>query len=377
MSCHVQKILLYTQLTPLLFPFSVFLHTLLFQIDPLLTPTGKKLKDGTRAVARQVTSDILPQLAQSARQGNPSPLSQLSSLLLQPPPFMGTTSSEDLSQATSRVFNILQQQFQRNLETLQQDLADPFRNIPQRLVSQTTEFVKEAQNVFAETPTGLQEPKYTLVCKTQDYEIRDYDTYQVASTQMSDASVDDWTQTGAAFNTLANYLFGANAEQKVMDMTTPVTTTMTGEMRFYLADPQVPAPLGGGGGGGGDDDDAKTKSLGSSSGTAAAAATIEIQTLPPARLAVRRFTGFCTDGEIARQKQALLTALQLDGVELDVPHGQTVPHVVFQYNPPYALPVIRRNEIAVPVVGASEDLEVTTPWVNEDPWETSTNNNDE
>jgi hypothetical protein len=32
------------------------------KIDNLLTPTGKKLQDGTRAVARQITTDILPSL---------------------------------------------------------------------------------------------------------------------------------------------------------------------------------------------------------------------------------------------------------------------------------------------------------------------------
>jgi hypothetical protein len=47
----------------------------------------------------------------------------------------------------------------------------------------------------------------------------------------------------------------------------------------------------------------------------------------------------------------------LDSVELDVPHGGTVPHVVFQYNPPYALPVVRRNEIAVAVLDQSKAVE--------------------
>jgi hypothetical protein len=43
------------------------------------------------------------------------------------------------------------------------------------------------------------------------------------------------------------------------------------------------------------------------------------QDCPPAtacRLAVRRFTGFCTAGEIARQKESLLAALPFDQVEL-------------------------------------------------------------
>ena len=82
---------------------------------------------------------------------------------------------------------------------------------------------------------------------------------------------------------------------------------------------------------------------------------ILIQDIPPARLAVRRFTGFATKGEVMRQKNALLAGLALDGVELDVPHGSTVPHVVFQYNPPYTLPVLKRNEIAVAVLPFMEE----------------------
>lgn len=115
-----------------------------------------------------------------------------------------------------------------------------------------------------------------------------------------------------------------------MTMTMPVATTNLGEMRFYLTDKSIPEP---------DEDQ-----------------NIEIVEIPAARLAVRKFTGFVTDGEVARQKDTLLQALEMDGVELDVDHGEVVPYAVLQYNPPYTLPIVRRNEIAVPVK-RSEDLE--------------------
>jgi len=225
---------------------------------------------------------------------------------------------------------------QKNLETFQSDLADP-RRIPQRLSQQTEELVKEAGNIFAETPAGFKGPPYTVVKQTENYEIRDYAGYSVASTNMAPAgeiyNMDDLAQTGSAFNSLAAYLFGANRDSKAMDMTTPVTTTMSGEMRFYLAEDIIPDPL--------EQDESKS---------VYETGNILIQEIPPARLAVRRFTGFVTSGEIARQKEALLAALELDEVELDVAHGRTVGHVIFQYNPPYTIPVIRRNEIAVPVL---------------------------
>jgi len=251
------------------------------------------------------------------------------------------------------VINAVSNQLQRNLETFQQDLADPSR-IPSRITKQTEDFLQEASNIFSETPVGLKEPAYTTVTTTDDYEIRDYEAYTVATTS---------TKTdgdGLAFNTLAAYIFGANSEQTVMDMTTPVTTTASGEMRFYVID-NAPLPLR---------EDVSNNALLDNDGN-----KIRIERIPAARLAVRRFGGFATAGEIARQKAALLAALQLDGQEIDVPHGKSVGHVIFQYNPPYTLPALRRNEIAVPVmrVKAQENSNEVVLQQDDDPWDVPTN----
>jgi len=303
-------------------------------IDPLLTPTGKKLQDGTRAVARQITNDILPSLARSPSTASSNPLRF---------PFSPLPKPEDVSKVGSRVLNALGNQVQKNLETLQDDLADPTNRIPQRLSKQREELVAEAKNIFSETPVGLNEPSYVVVKKTDSYEIRDYEGYKVAATSMGkgavvgDAEVDynDVAAQGAAFNTLASYLFGSNKNGKSMAMTTPVTTTSWGEMRFFLdvEDGLIPDPL--------DEDDEGSRLYETNS--------IEIMNVPAARLAVRRFTGFVTEGEVTRQKDALLTALELDNIELDAAHGETISHVIFQYNPPYTIPMVRRNEIGVPV----------------------------
>jgi SOUL heme-binding protein len=330
--------------------FTVFCNN---QIDGLLTPTGKKLQEGSQTVARQIATDILPNLAASAP---PNPASLL------PDP-------EDLSKVGSRILNALSNQVQRNLEILQGDLANPIR-IPQRISRQTSDLVTEARNVFAETPLGLQEPPYVVVTSTESYEIRDYQGYSVASTSMGkagrsvilgDASEDTVTgtnlaETGAAFNTLAAYLFGANKEGESMDMTTPVTTTSWGEMRFYLSmsssstttqeKKDIPAPL----------DD------GFSSGSLYETGAVTILDIPPARLAVKKFTGFVTEGEISRQKDALLSALMMDDVEIDVAHGDPISHVIFQYNPPYTLPILRRNEIAVAVRRPNEVADLKEEW---------------
>ena len=132
----------------------------------------------------------------------------------------------------SRILDAVSNQAKRNFETLQGDLANPSR-IPERISKQTADLATEARNVFLETPEGLVGPKYTVEDQGDGYEIRNYEGYTVASTSMSKVgepySMDELTKGGAEFNALAAYLFGANDEGKIMDMTTPVSTTSVGE----------------------------------------------------------------------------------------------------------------------------------------------------
>ena len=320
------------------------LSPLYCQIDSLLTPTGKRLQQGTRAVARQLTSDILPGIAAVVASADKSssiktPKSPIDVLV------------EDLPTVVpkigSRVFNALQNQAQKNINNLQEDIksGDPLRGIT-RLQEQTAELAEEAKNVFREVPEGLAGPSYRIVAEKNGYEIREYEGYTVASTSMTKVdepyTMDDLASGGEAFNALAAYLFGANDEKEVMEMTTPVTTTSTGEMRFYLKE------RGNGGG-----VDSFPKPQAENDEVFNEKGLVKIQDIPQATLAIAKFTGFVTDGEVARQKDALLTSLAIDGIEIDVPvrnpNGTPVPHVIFQYNPPYTIPILRRNEIGIPV----------------------------
>lgn len=291
------------------------------------------MQDGTRAVARQLTTDILPAVAAAA--ANPQ----------NAPKLLPEELPNIVPKIGSRVLDALSNQAKKQFETLQGDLANPSR-IPQRISKQTADLATEAKNVFLETPEGLEGPKYKVVSKGRNYEIRDYEGYSVASSTMTKIgepfSMDDIAKGGAAFNALAAYLFGANDQGRSMEMTTPVATTSLGEMRFFLKKgdktsvTDFPQPL-------------------APEGTFNERGAVKIIEIPPSRLAVAKFTGFVTEGEVSRQKDALLSALALDGVEVDAPHGAIVPHIVFQYNPPYTIPIIRRNEIAIPVL-SEEDI---------------------
>ena len=305
------------------------------------------MQEGTRAVARQITSDILPGIAavaageQARKKDGKNPKNPVDVIVQDLPTVV--------PKIGSRVLNALSNQAQKNLEEFQDDIkaGDPLRSIS-RIREQTAEFQKEAKNIFLETPEGLIGPQYRVVSKHEGYEIREYAGYSVASTSMTKVeepyTMDDLTSGGEAFNALAAYLFGANDQKEVMEMTTPVTTTSTGEMRFYLKEKEdggnFPQPV------------AENDEIFNEKGS------VKIQDIPAATLAVAKFTGFVTEGEVERQKDALLTSLAIDGVEIDVPHASSVPHVIFQYNPPYTLPVLRRNEIGIPVRTSEDEEEV-------------------
>jgi len=307
-------------------------------IDPILTPRAKKLQEGTKTVARQIRTDIIPQISKSV--SNPSKSNNNKKKLV---------SLEDIPNITNRIFSETSTQVQKNVEQFTQDLADPSR-IPERISKQSQDIANEVQNIFRDTPEGLKGPPYKLITKREgSYEIRDYDAFIAASTTMSDDgedySFDDLSNSGNGFNTLASYLFGKNKEDKALSMTTPVAVTNKGEMQFYLynddstpstSNDDFPAPLAV------DETDPLGRSVGE----------VNVKEISQCRLAVARFTGFVTDGEVSRQKEALLQALKEDGLEVDIDinsSSNAIPHIIFQYNPPYTLPVFRRNEIAIPV----------------------------
>jgi len=315
-------------------------------IDGLLTPTQKRLQDGTRAVARQLTSDILPGIAAVAAGEKKSPGGTKE--LKSPVDVLVADLPTVVPKIGSRVLNAISNQAQNNLKELQEDIrsGDPLRGIS-RIQERTEEIAAEAKNVFMETPEGLVGPSYKVISKGKGYEIREYESYSVASTSMSKVdqpyTMDDLASGGEAFNALAAYIFGANEEKEVMEMTTPVATTSSGEMRFYLRErdgsESFPMPVA--------ENDEVFNEKGS----------VSVKEIPPATLAVAKFTGFVTEGEVARQKDALMTCLAIDGIEIDVPHASVVPYVMFQYNPPYTIPILRRNEIGIPVRLTAEEEE--------------------
>ncbi|KAG2493405.1 hypothetical protein HYH03_008531 [Edaphochlamys debaryana] len=69
----------------------------------------------------------------------------------------------------------------------------------------------------------IETPKYSVLKRYKDYEIRKYDAFTVAETTMTAGA---GPASGSGFSSLAGYLFGGNQQQLDMAMTTPVLQTI-------------------------------------------------------------------------------------------------------------------------------------------------------
>ena len=128
------------------------------------------------------------------------------------------------------------------------------------------------------------------------------------------------------FQVLAGYIFGGNDQEQKISMTAPVATTMTGaqrEMTFMMPSDfsleSLPKPL----------DD-----------------RVAFRSVPAYTAAVIRFSGRA-NGSMAEEKWLALQTY-LEGTDWQI----VGPPTLNQYNPPWTLGFLRRNEIIVPVTAS-------------------------
>jgi hypothetical protein len=170
----------------------------------------------------------------------------------------------------------------------------------------------------------------------KNIEIRQYPTRIVAETTVA-ASISD-NPRGDAFRIVAAYIFGANKARQKIDMTAPVeiakpsvTIPMTAPvevntanniliMRFFMPSSysinNLPEPS-----------DPRVK-------------LIELE---PMTAAVLQFSGSTSDAVVSTRTTELMAAIQ--NTKWRVSGAATA----FFYNPPWTLPFLRRNEMAIPV----------------------------
>lgn len=190
--------------------------------------------------------------------------------------------------------------------------------------------------------TGVEEPSFKLLMKCNNFELRQVQSYFIASVKMSEAEKRSG-QGGESFPILAKYIgvFGTpqNVDERALAMTAPVLSTpsrklaMTSpvlsredmEMSFVLPfdlqeERDVPKP--------------KDK-------------RITITKVPSKILAVCEFSGAAPSPETQKEKlTTLVSNLKADNF-ISEGDENSINWELAQYHPPFTLPFLRRNEIWV------------------------------
>ncbi|MEP0200728.1 MAG: heme-binding protein [Halioglobus sp.] len=163
------------------------------------------------------------------------------------------------------------------------------------------------------TSADIEEPKYALLDTLDEIEIRRYGPTIQAYTSMDNGG----------FRNLAGYIFGGNSGSEEIAMTAPVATSIgdgDAQMAFTLPSAwtmeNLPSP-----------DDAD----------------VRLREMPAFTAAVITFSGWAKRGAYTKQLEQLSRVLQKQGITtLGEP-------ILNQYDPPWTLPFMRRNEVMVAI----------------------------
>ena len=187
--------------------------------------------------------------------------------------------------------------------------------------------------------TGLGQPSYDVLAEHDGVEFREYEPFVIASTLPAS---DGRPGLNSGFRTLAGYIFGGNQPNESIEMTAPVlqqnepgeSLPMTapvlqsgdGEsMRMAFVMPQgrtlenLPTP----------NDDA-----------------VSISEVDWGEVAAMHFSGWGKAQRFRNAERELRAVLAAHGREA------SGPALYAQYNSPYAFPLMRRNEVLIPLTPA-------------------------
>lgn len=182
---------------------------------------------------------------------------------------------------------------------------------------------------------AVEEPTFKLVLTDGAFEVRDYPALVVAEVTVSG---DQKEAASKGFRILAGYIFGGNKSRKSIEMTAPVTQVPASE-KIAMTAPVTQTDVGGSW------VVRFTMPKGYSLETLPVPddPKVNLRTVAPARLAVLKFSGLARADDVAAktdelQKLAAKNKLRAIG-----------PVSLAQYDPPWTLWFMRRNEVSIPV----------------------------
>jgi effector-binding domain-containing protein len=194
--------------------------------------------------------------------------------------------------------------------------------------------------VFSGNALATEEPKYKIIEKVDQFELRSYEAKIIAEVAVA-GSMDEASSKG--FRLIADFIFGNNVSQNgaqdKISMTAPVTMEAQSEQseKVSMTTPVAMAQLG--------EKwlvhfvmpskytlDTLPKPINSA---------VNIREIPARKYAVLRFSGFTGAKKVDKKTAELLEWMADKGLH---PSGQ--PELA-RYNPPITPPFLRRNEVMV------------------------------
>jgi effector-binding domain-containing protein len=184
--------------------------------------------------------------------------------------------------------------------------------------------------------SNVEHPKYTLIERSGNIEIRDYATMIVAETEVTGERREAISK---GFRIIADYIFGNNTAAQKVPMTAPVAQQASETIAMT-------APVTQAGG----DNTWRVRFIMPSKYTMETLPkpnnpAIELREIPKKRFAVIRFSGMAGEESVKRYNKELddfLSAKRLTPLS---------PPTYAFYNPPWTLPFLRRNEVLVEIAG--------------------------
>ena len=183
---------------------------------------------------------------------------------------------------------------------------------------------------------AVEQPPFQLQLRDAAFEVRRYPALTVAEVTVGG---DQKQAVNAGFRILAGYIFGGNSRGESIAMTAPVTQIPSGGritagpatgtrtadrwiVRFtmprqYRLD-TLPRPKD---------------------------SRVQMRLVPPVRVAVLRFSGLAQKDEVQARTSELMTWIAAHQLQA------TGPVALAQYDPPWTLWFLRRNEVMIPVAG--------------------------
>ena len=195
--------------------------------------------------------------------------------------------------------------------------------------------------IVAATFTGMmdamaiEEAQYTVRVKDDRFEVRDYAPQVIAETVVTG----DLEGAGSkAFNRLFQYISGNNRAQARVDMTAPVSQKPEGK------EIAMTAPVG----------QQRIQDKWAVSFLMPSSYTLEtlpepldpeviLRQVPARQIAAVRYTGFWSEDNFLRNKEALESWIERNGLKI------TGEAIWARYNSPFSLWFLRRNEVLIPV----------------------------